>query len=218
MDWFLRREGEPKEFLNAIYYAGSKLVAAESNGIDAAILTSADGQMWDYRELSGRVPQGIAYGAGIWVVVGTSAILTSADAKTWTARVQPRNVLQSVTYGLGVFVAVGSDGLILRSTDARTWVEQTNGNDNLVDVSFLNDQFVAVSQGGLVYTSPDGSAWTSHTTPTWPELGLAGVTYGSGRYVSVGYNGRNRYLEWNQISLGFATETIRSSLWGEAPW
>ena len=89
----------------------------------------------------GWTPISIAYGNGLWVVVGTTGkIYTSTDRSTWTSRTSGTSVdLYSVAYANGVWIIGGND-LILRSTNGTTW---TNISFTLVQ----NDDILFGSNG-----------------------------------------------------------------------
>src|SRR5437773_5942940 len=74
---------------------------------------------WNQRSSGASVQlSDIAYGAGIFVVVGDSGtILTSSDGATWFPRNSGTSYhLGGITFGNGLFVAVGGRGFPIRST------------------------------------------------------------------------------------------------------
>jgi len=66
----------------------------------------------------------IAYGNGIWVVVGDKGtVLVSSDLKNWIhATSATTTKLDGVLYNGTVWVAVGEAGTIVKSSDAQNWV------------------------------------------------------------------------------------------------
>lgn len=75
---------------------------------------------------------GVAYGAGLWVVVGAAgASATSPDRTTWTARTSlssqftGTDTFYRVVYNGTGFVTMGSNGVCATSTDGITWTKRT---------------------------------------------------------------------------------------------
>jgi len=134
---------------------------------------------------------GVAYGNGLWVVVGVNGtILTSENGTSWTSRTSGTPfTLQGVAYADGLWVAVGDKGTILTSTNGTSWTPRTSGTTNTLNtVAYANGLWVAVVFGGKILTSPDGTSWTSRASGTLSDL--LGVAYGNGRWVAVGFGGR----------------------------
>lgn len=107
---------------------------------------------------------GVAYGNGLWVVVGGSGgIYTSSNGVNWTTQSGPfaGTAIQAVGYGAGRWVAVGNAGHLATSNDGVSWAGQTS--------SFGTNQITAV-------------AW-SNTPPNAPSLNspTGGVTVGVGQ-------------------------------------
>ena len=91
----------------------------------------AQGQVWTLRNPlpTNESMQGVAYGNGKFVSVGTGgAILTSLDGVTW-ARQNSGTLsnLSCATWGNNKFVAVGSAGIILISSDGVSWATKSSG-------------------------------------------------------------------------------------------
>ena len=78
---------------------------------------SGVGATWTLRVPGINNLNGVAYGNGTFVAVGSNGtILTSRDGVSWTVRTSgTANTLYDVTYGNGLFVAVGVYGTILTS-------------------------------------------------------------------------------------------------------
>ena len=158
-----------------VVYAGSQYVAGTTAGL---IYTSPDAITWTSRgNITGFSITSIAYGAGLYVINGTSAatentshVYTSPDAVTWTVR----------SIAAGVNIAQ-------------------------VNVSFRNSKFYAnyysVNTGTTcytLYTSADGITW-------WPIssqiLGSTGTAVGINATASP-VMFRNKL-----VHMGFATNT-----------
>lgn len=117
---------------------------------------------------------GLAYGAGLFVVAGSSAttdagIATSPTGAAWTNRTSNSGAspaFQSVRFLNNLFVAVGSSGLICTSADGITWAKQTTtGSLAFADVAYLSGAglYIAVGSSTSYATSPDGTTWTTRT-------------------------------------------------------
>jgi len=186
-----------------IIFGGGKYVAVGGN--DGSVIYSSDGITWTSATSVVAAAHGVAYGAGLYVVVGwhsggpggsegTGYIMTSPDAVTWTARTVPNNNQWSdVCFGNGIFVAVATlvhttgTGQIMTSTDGITWTASAApAVKQWSNIRFLNGLFVAGVQSSgstqAAMTSPDGITWTLQTTPS-PNRSLEGIAYGAGKYV-----------------------------------
>ena len=69
--------------ITAIAYGNGAWLATGNNG---EVATSPDGMSWTVRTTGLTSAQDVAYGAGLWVIVG-SGLATSPDGITWTQRV-----------------------------------------------------------------------------------------------------------------------------------
>jgi len=116
---------------------------------------------------------GIAFGAGVHVVVGSGAanagIATSPTGVTWTPRTSVNaagSTFASVRFLNNQFIAVGAAGLINTSPDGITWTQRTSGTaTNLNDVCYdatIGLYLIAGANGATnqYLTSPDGATWT----------------------------------------------------------
>jgi hypothetical protein len=142
---------------------------------------------WNTRD-SGvtNVLNGVAYGNGVYVVVGNEGIvLSSTNGVNWTKRSSGTVVaLNSVVYANSLFVVVGENGTVLTSVNGTLWGRRTSGTTAfLYDVIYGGGKFVAVSDTGAVVTSPTGTIWT---LKNGTAAGVYGVAYGNGKFVSVG--------------------------------
>lgn len=163
------------------------------------ILVSNNGINWtDKAELSDSLME-IAYGNGIYVVVGTDgSIYTSSNLTNWTKRVSNTSLkLVGVSFGKGLFVITGDSGTILTSSDGVNWVKQVSNTDSyLIRSRYGNGMYVAVGYNCTVLTSIDGISWTEQddgfTGGTW-----YGMVYSNNRYVITG----NRLSTTGNITL-----------------
>jgi hypothetical protein len=119
-----------------------KFIGISDWGFSGGIYQTADGLVWNHLPYStnGTQYKNIAYGNGLWVVVGAYGnIYTSTDARSWVNRPSPQSAnflnmdIKSVAYNenSGVFVYAGQRTLGM-STDGITWepLAQNEGNLN----------------------------------------------------------------------------------------
>ena len=157
---------------------------------------------------------GVAYGNGIFVVVGADAtILTSPDGAAWTARSLGTRapMLYCAAYGTGRdvsgqsrYVLGGEEfGLLGSSTDGLSWTNalSTIGIEHVFGITFAYGSFVAVGTGAfantsLLLTSTNGLDWVYRTIPTTNALlgvvaadGVDGRGWADKLYVAVGERG-----------------------------
>jgi hypothetical protein len=152
----------------------------------------------------------IAYGNGIYVMVGTNgALLTSTDSVNWTPVYGgTNNSLNSVCFGYvgptGYFIAVGASGTIIYSTDGAVWnTSSTTVLLTLTSIVWASalSIFVATSNSGSIIISSDANTWTtivsgSPAAPPAVQSGytrtiesLNSVAYYDGLIVAVGNAG-----------------------------
>jgi hypothetical protein len=150
----------------------------------------------------------IAYGNGVYVVVGaqnvyTSKIYYSTNLSSWTEASHPSLIhgYQRVCFGNGVFVAAGNNNggtgnYVAYSTDGITW-NSTSVPNRATFLSFVNGQFVAFgSNMETIYTSTNGSTWSTISTGLGTFPTRCDIVYGAGVYVSMrseGSSGRVVY-------------------------
>ena len=137
---------------------------------------------------------GVTYGAGLIVGVGTAGvIMTSTNLTTgwWVRQSIGTNVstLNAIAYGNNTFVVGAGDNLpagdktqrFLTSTDGTNWFTQvwTNADTRAVyGLAYGAGLFVAVCERAQIWTSPDGTNWTQRVSPlTGSSYKLAAVTY-----------------------------------------
>lgn len=111
---------------------------------DLGILTSRNGNNWNYRAVS---VEHMAF------PVNSGGLAPSLNPNAW---------LRNIAYAQNIFVVVGTLGEIFTSTDTLTWTHRNSGTtEELYDVQYFNDRFVAVGSNGVVIQSPDGITWSS---------------------------------------------------------
>ena len=139
--------------------------------------TSPTGETWT---LGGSLgvgfnARGIAYGAGLLVVVGLGGeIVTSDDSgATWsavTSEIPATSDIQGIAFGDGLFVAVTGAGEIATSTTGTAWTLRFAGvgsGYSINAVAYGERWWVASSSAGELLVSTDsGVTWTLVRTPT----------------------------------------------------
>jgi len=118
-------------------------------------------------DLSRATLTGVAYGNGVYVVVGYDAspavgisqgeptVLVSADGTVWSKLRLDASLpdVRAVTFAAGLFVAVGPGG-IFTSMDGRTWTKRTTIPGTILrSVLFAQNSFFAVGDAGVVLQS-----------------------------------------------------------------
>lgn len=199
--------------LMGVAWAVNKFIVVGNKGL---ILTSADGTAWD-SQVSGTTMtlSSVVNNGALSVAVGDSGtILTSTNGTTWTKQTSVTKLfLQNVAWGNGKFFAVGGspwpqgiNGLVLSSSDGAAWtLVKENYPIYLRSMAISASKYVAVGQfeGGSgdpssVVLSDNGTTWTSDKQTLVEDRfslfeWLYGITYGQGRFVTVGSNGTVMY-------------------------
>lgn len=214
-----------------IYANGTYVAVGSRSGTDPYnnfVLTSTNGTTWTWRDVdtgtnSQRYLSSIAYGAGLFVVVGGGGfIATSPNGTTWTTRTSAlsTNDINHVIYAGGRFVAVGgttSTTSIQTSTDGITWTARTGAIGTITysgaaQVAYdPTSGLYAMSCGGSgsggvgLQTSPDGTTWTARMLPM-PNA-VVGVQAKAGLFVAK----TNTTSVWNR-----STDGINWTLGGSA--
>lgn len=183
------------------------VAVGDTDGSDAAIYQSVDGQLWS-AEISN--PNNVdllalahdATATNRWVAVGAAAatqiISTSDPGGTWTDRTVPGDLTDlfcAASNGSGLYVVGGSAttkmNAVASSTDGASWVIRTLGGTapgggsvvRVNDALFANGIFVAV--GGD--SSPETPRiWTSSDAVTWTER----TAQGTEEARRIAWNGR----------------------------
>lgn len=149
--------------------------------------------------LGGAIPCGAAYGAGLYVVIGTNTATyaTSPDGVNWTARTLPAVTNQygydRIAFGNGLFVLGATNNAtgVYTSPDGINWTLRSLPAVQSYGVSaalFVNGLWflfrpMAQAQVANYFTSPDGITWTARTNPSGSATQITDIVYGDGRYV-----------------------------------
>lgn len=208
--WTQRTDVSSYGWWDIAYAEGLYVAVTGSLGSANSIATSPDGITWTARtnpSTTGRYYGNIVYGNGVFVAVsgglGAEQAITSPDGITWTTRTVSNEaiILNDVMFGDGLFVAVGksfdSSSRIWTSPDGITWTarsETVGDSNNGWQGSAYGDGVYALigylDIGGSVAsmqlaTSTNGIDWTARTSPE--SFVVQDMTYGGGRFVSVGF-------------------------------
>jgi len=174
-------------------------VAAGINGSGGSIWYSSNPDAgpgsWTEVAIGVSLPAyGVAYGKGLYVVVGGTSgndngfIYTSSDLKTWTARNTGNAALQTVCYrsDIGVFCAAGygTADRVCWSADGINWYDAINtGTNNIWLVSGGSGYFTVMGPAPTCIYSGTGATGTWNNSPQ-PILDIPYcLTYGNGIFV-----------------------------------
>lgn len=174
-----------------VYANGTFVAVGYRSGTDPYnnfVLTSTDGATWTWRDVdtatsTARTLMSVAYGAGLFVVVGANGfIATSPNGTTWTTRTSAHGAVEinSVIFAGGRFVAGGGTttaNSVQTSTDGITWTARTGAIapsvGNYVQLAYdPTSGLYAMSCGGVgssslgIQTSPNGTTWTARNAAT----------------------------------------------------
>ena len=220
--------GSDRDFLKGRIVTGDYHEAISRSSLDAGYLHSrisgesveAAGITWANQAiLTGYSFTDVAYGDGLFVVVGSSGtsgqrIVTSEDGTTWTPQTTPTPDinLSSVIYGNGIWVAISSSGgSTLTSTDGVTWTVHANvlTSNTWQKVTYGNGLFVAVNNstgsGSRSAVSTDGVTWSSSNIGNFNWLDVA---YGAGLFVAVSpVSGANNQIATSPDGLVWTART-----------
>jgi len=171
------------------------------------LLTSPDGVNWTLIDPgTGSNPiyaDGIAWGNGMFVVVGEVGVITSTDGVNWTEQTLNSNYIFSAAnnnalrFEGGQFVGVGIDftpgqrtPTVFTSNDGTSW------NASHVPDPYTPGFATAAELIGDTYyvTTSDGSVFSSAVLANWTTNRL-GSTLGDDVYSAIAY-GNGRYLTY----------------------
>ena len=130
----------------------------------------------------------IAYGCGLYVVMGTSAkVFTSPDLVTWTSRTLALSEGQAKyigSNGTSFMVFERSTTNVHKSSDGVTWTKVTALPGTLpieAPPIYVGGLWLIKASATQYYTSTDGAVWTTRNYPT----AVAGALYQVGNSVWV---------------------------------
>jgi len=157
---------------------------------------SSPGKVWNEAShpFTTELPRAVAYGNGIWVIVGYSGysgrIVRSGNMSFGSFITNPFTsaYIKSVAYGNGVWVAVGSSGKIARSIDnGLTWGSLiSNPMLTINSVAYGNGVWLVGGISGSIARSTDnGLTWGSLISTPFGSSAITALTYGNGVWLAV---------------------------------
>jgi len=237
---------------NSIAFGNNTFVAGGPAKLENAnFATSPDGVKWTLVEtdafnytalyLTQSVPiNGIAYGGGVFVAVGSGAndrgkvAYSSDNGATWTpvtTAIFDEKTIDAIAYGNNKFVAGGRYGFISYSSDGINWTDikdpviyTTNSSGRTVTVginaiAYGNGIFVIGGDSGAAAASTDGITWTSAGDGI---LGINSINYkaeinaiafGGGVFVAGGgTSGKIAYSTGGGTDIGAAPKITTTTL------
>lgn len=226
LPWTTRTAPEARDYV-AVTFGADKFVAISYGLAAGAVITSnSTGSSWTLRTAFDGDWESIAYGNGIFVVVGGivdgddgNRIMTSEDGITWTLRTPPLEASWGkVRYGNGVFIAIDigesfetvSTQRVMRSLDGINWTLISHPEVT------LQDHGSNIAYGNGVWQI----AWPEHRSIstmvsfdnglTW-EIGLSGFNFLGNIPMAFGYGkfqlARIGDLEYGGLQTLAAAET-----------
>ncbi len=172
-------------------------------GPTGAVLVSNDGIYWFGTNAPAGQWNGIVYGSGQFVAVGSTTanrVMTSPDGITWTLRTaSSARLWNRISWNGSVYVAIAQDATagikVMTSSDGITWTDRTSPSAistySWKGICWTGTLFVVCgadltgSFNGILMTSLDGITWTERTVPATTGA-LAGVAWNGTLVTSVG--------------------------------
>ena len=209
----------------------AKFIAISSGTINTSYLAASDANNAAWTA-GGTLPAGfttaagIAYGNGIWAVVGgTASAASSTTGTSWVARTLPTlgaGTWSCVSYGAGQFVAISTGNQTTAySTNGQTWTQGGNlpSSTTWTSVAYGNGRWVAIASGGrsVAYSLNNGATWVAATpglptSQTWVEIkyaqGLFVAMASASTVCAISSNGINWYA---RTMPGTSTNWISSA-------
>jgi len=151
---------------------------------------------------------GLAYGNGTFVAVGTGLIQGTKDqGMTWNSFAVNNALCITYSQNLGTFVAIDITQTTYTSHDAVNWTQNTNFPQGFLtqysqpSITYGNGLFVSVLRDSTwVFYSRDGVYWDVAYSPDV----CASVTYGNGTFVAVGLDAAMSSIDgsnWNDQTV-----------------
>jgi hypothetical protein len=197
------------EYLNGRYFAVGSNKFGNRQG---TIASSLDGINWFVvHSLPEHSIHAIAYGEGIYVVVGYDGIiLTSMNGFDWSEAASGVSFdFTDVTYGEGKFVAVADGMAAVADAQLMDWsIHEVGGN--ISNVIYGNGYFIA-GKGDETYRSHDGVAWLM-VDDRYNSRGF--IFDGEYIYATLGY-GSDEFDGLHKSSDGKNWELVRQNYSGE---
>jgi hypothetical protein len=181
---------------DSLAYANGLFIAGIASAGEKWV--SSDGVVWSIGSVPGIVMGGLAYGQGMFVLVGTDGnVFTSLDGQSWTNRRDASYPITGIAYGNHTFVATAFDQA-LTSADGIKWTSHATGDPlKASGLTFAGNFFFSLATSGdfdwdttnALLISADGTNWTrsmAWTNTATKIVFLSLPAYRAGKYVNVG--------------------------------
>jgi len=141
---------------------------------------------------------GIAYGGGVYVIVGgTASAASSATGSLWTSRTIPTlgsGTYSGVAYGNGTFVAISTGNVATAySTNGTSWTAGGNlpTSSTWNSVAYGNGRFVAIATGtrNVAVSYDKGLSWVLSASQLPASATWTQIKYGQGLFFAVASGG-----------------------------
>lgn len=175
-----------------IAYSGGRFVMVSANASMAQWSPALNGTWNLVASLPFTGRQAIAYGAGLFVAVGTTSpyCATSPDGVTWTSQTIPPGSYFDIVWNGSIFVATGH-GITASSPDGINWTSRTPVLAAAQSITWGNGQFIIASRfAGSGDTamdtmnSLDGITWTLNRGAFPSVQNITALAYGNGQFIA----------------------------------
>lgn len=117
-----------------------------------------------------------------------------------------------LAYGNGKYVTIGEKSYVEESNDGKTWSTNYKGFDAnsypMYDLCFGDGKFITVGTKNRIYYSTNATNWTKVNESSFTSDILNSVTYGHGKYVTVGYD----YIYYSADAINWTKATYDEPL------
>lgn len=169
---------------------------------------SLDSWTWRNPLPQGNALRGLAYGGGLWMMVGDNGVMLGGSGTSLAARSSGvTETLPDIAYGAGRWLAVASGGRLLVSEDGVSWRLMTvSATTEFTSLLYNNSVFLLIghfSSGGTpLFVSSDGLSWSQVQSPgIYAYVGSATVCGGS------------FYLHSSDSSSGIVSVSANGTTW-----
>lgn len=197
--------------ISAAFYAlafGNGVFVAVQYNTTGTSFTSTDGVTWTAGGVTPPNTNLIAYGAGLFVVLGASGgtARTSPDGITWTVQTYPMNAVpRRIIFGNGLFVAVANGTQVATSQDGINWQLASLPVTGAWNVVYGNNSYLALG-GTSALTSNDGFYWI----PRVQNLAVGPFDYGNGLFAGLVANTAIAATTPDGITTGVPLPNVRT--------
>jgi hypothetical protein len=169
-------------------------------------ISSTNGLRWSARDFIGHYNSDVAYGNGVYVIVGNLGVVGySANATRWTSFPWGTfsSELKDIAFGGGQFVAVGPNGVLANSVNGADWVwHPAMRMQYLARIACGPQGCVVTDSMGVTRISSDFASWTIvRSNSAWYNL-----FYADGWYIAPHDSGTiyvsSNLTNWTSHSAG----------------